>query len=43
MNLANFTPGREWVTEGRMGTNAEQEEMKQQTHDTEPLSSNFIH
>jgi len=26
-----------------MGTNADQEEMKQKTQDTEPFSSNFIH
>jgi hypothetical protein len=31
MNLANFTPGSHWVTEERMGVNADQDEMKHKT------------
>ena len=43
MHLANFTPGSHSVTEERMGTNADQDEMEQKTQHNEPLSSNFIH
>jgi hypothetical protein len=43
MNLANSTAGSQWVMEKRMGTNADQDEMKQKTQDTGPLSSNYIH
>lgn len=42
MNLANSTPTSHWVTEQQTGTNSDQDEMKQKTQDTGPLSSNYI-